>query len=402
MKQLIFLWITCCHCFLVLAQEQRDYLKAGIREYEVTNYSKAVAFLDLEIERNPSAEAYYYRAQAKARLKDYTAALTDFTLSLSVDPHQSKVFMYRGCVHYELEHYKEAINDFSKALEYRPNYYEATLYRAEAETKIELYKEALQDYQAAIMLNPYVSNNYLERGRLFLSLKRYKEALADFDNYISKYPMEAECYIYRARARRSLQDETGALEDERKAKDLKSNKQSDTNEGIAQYNLKNYSNAVEQFNLAIQKNKQDGRAYLYRAWSLMMLKKYPASLLDFNKAVELTKDADAFYGRAFLKHTLRDYTSAIVDYDQAILLRPSSIDAYLNRGLAKMQSGDDKGAQSDFKKIIQQDEENFKAYYSLAQLEKKNGEVEKACEYLKKAAEYGDPSAEDEIEIYCK
>lgn len=400
MKYIIFLWLTVNVCFLAAAQT--DYLKEGIRQYEITNYPKAVKLLDLEITGTPSAEAYYYRAKAKAHMRNFREALEDFTLSLSWNPHKPETYMFRGGAHYELENYKEAITDFSKALEYRSNYYEALLYRAESETKLELYKEALQDYEAAIIINPHVSNNYFERGQLFLSLKRYKDANTDFDQYIVKFPMDPDGYVYRARAKRGLQNEQGALADEKKAKELKSNAVSYTNEGVAQYNIKNYKAAIEKLDQAIFQNTKDGRAYFFRAWSKFYLKNYPDALLDFNKAIELNKDAESYYGRALLKHTLRDYNAALVDYDKCLQLSPSFIACLVNRGRCKMHSGDNDGAKTDFENVIKLDETDANGYYNLALLEKSKGEVDKACYYFKQAAEHRHATAEDDIELYCK
>jgi hypothetical protein len=78
MKRWIFLWLMVCIFSLAHAQEERDYLQEGIRQYEVTHYAKAVSILNLEIRTNPSGEVYYYRAQARYHLKDYQGALEDF------------------------------------------------------------------------------------------------------------------------------------------------------------------------------------------------------------------------------------------------------------------------------------------------------------------------------------
>ena len=65
----------------------------------------------------------------------------------------------------------------------------------------------------------------------------------------------------------------------------------------------------------------------------MKLKQYKEAIADYDKAIELNpKDAKAYYNRGNAKHQLKQYKEAIADYDKAIELNPKDANAYNNRG----------------------------------------------------------------------
>ena len=54
------------------------------------------------------------------------------------------------------------------------------------------------------------------------------------------------------------------------------------------------------------------------------------------KAIELNPNyAKAYYNRGIAKFDLQDYKGAIADYTKAIELNPNYAKAYYNRGIAK-------------------------------------------------------------------
>ena len=56
---------------------------------------------------------------------------------------------------------------------------------------------------------------------------------------------------------------------------------------------------------------------------------------------------EAYYNRGTAKSELGDKKGAIADYDMAIRINPQSANAYYNRGIAKSDLGDKKGAIAD-------------------------------------------------------
>ena len=59
------------------------------------------------------------------------------------------------------------------------------------------------------------------------------------------------------------------------------------------------------------------------AYAKHELKQYKEAIGDFDKAIELNpKDAYAYYNRGNAKHDLKQYKEAIADFDKAIELNP--------------------------------------------------------------------------------
>ena len=61
----------------------------------------------------------------------------------------------------------------------------------------------------------------------------------------------------------------------------------------------------------------------------------------------ISQTAEDYYNRGNAKGNLQDYKGAIADYTKAIKLNPNDADAYTNRGLAKKNLGDMDGYNSD-------------------------------------------------------
>ena len=89
---------------------------------------------------------------------------------------------------------------------------------------------------------------------------------------------------------------------------------------IKQFNLKDVSGALTDYNKAIELNPKHTEAYLVRATLKQLnLNDISGALADYNKTIELDpKHAQAYAGRGWLKmEKLKDKTGAIQDFRQA-------------------------------------------------------------------------------------
>ena len=71
------------------------------------------------------------------------------------------------------------------------------------------------------------------------------------------------------------------------------------------------------------------------------------STSHFVIAAETQMMAEDFFRRGNLKYDQNDFQGAIEDYNQAIKIKPDYAEAYYNRGLARSELGDKKGAIED-------------------------------------------------------
>ena len=78
---------------------------------------------------------------------------------------------------------------------------------------------------------------------------------------------------------------------------------------------------------------------------------YPEIITRLDK-IDPGDDAPSFFNRGVAKGDLGDHKGAIADYDEAIRLKPDYASAFNNRGNAKGKLGDHQGAIADFDEAI--------------------------------------------------
>jgi tetratricopeptide (TPR) repeat protein len=89
----------------------------------------------------------------------------------------------------------------------------------------------------------------------------------------------------------------------------------------------------------------------------------PVDLIAKGAAVE-RRDANLYYDRGIDKYQSGDKRGAMSDFDRAISLDPSFAKAYNNRGVVKADLGDKSGAITDFNRAITLDPTDAKAFYN--------------------------------------
>ena len=107
--------------------------------------------------------------------------------------------------------------------------------------------------------------------------------------------------------------------------------------GTAHHYLENYTQAIKDQDKFIELNPKMERAYVNRGNAHFNLKNYTQAFKDYDRAIELSKtNEDAFYYRGLAHYRLKNYTQAIKDYDRAIELNPKMERAYFERGATNL------------------------------------------------------------------
>ena len=139
--------------------------------------------------------------------------------------------------------------------------------------------------------------------------------------------------------------------------------------------MKTLASYQERHNTVIQlKPKWVAGTYNNRGNVKIMLKQYQEAITDFNEAIKFNLNLDdAYYNRGIVKDKLGLYAEAIADFNEAIKLKPDRADAYNNRGIAKLKLDQHKEAILDFEKAIKLDPNlESKLRATIDQLKKKN------------------------------
>jgi len=192
------------------------------------------------------------------------------------------------------------------------------------------------------------------------------------------------------------------------------------NRGVKKVEERDYYGAISDFNKAIEINPNDAVFYSYRGYTKRRLGDNYGAISEYTKAIEINpNDADSYFNRGNRKYALNDFTGSMFDYNKTIEINPKHERAYLNRGTLKVQLKDYYGAISDFDKIIYinskelvyLDEGNrmaksktpiISSAYANRGLAKVNiGDMKGACFDWKKASSLGDEDAAKWVRNQC-
>ena len=207
------------------------------------------------------------------------------------------------------------------------------------------------------------------------------------DKAIKKDPGDGKGYYKRGLVKSSFGEYTEAVEDFNKAVELKSHLASNYfNRGKAQFNLGKYTQALEDFDRAI--NRKQGatlqgadfaEAYYNRGRANYELGNYKKALENFDKAIELNDDfAEVYHNRGRAKDRLGKSEEAVADFSKAIELDPKDTAAYWMQGSAKAAQGEYKAAILDFDEAIRLEPGNAAVYRMRGSAKAAQGEYEAA------------------------
>jgi tetratricopeptide (TPR) repeat protein len=210
---------------------------------------------------------------------------------------------------------------------------------------VEDYESAIAEYSQAIELNPRHLKAIIGRGLSLQCMGKTEAAIADFDKGIAAGGTWAEAYYSRASAYKSLDRDAEALAD---------------------------------YNAAIQMKPDYIDALYGRAVVLKKMGQMETALDDLNHV--LTSNpfySEARHTRATIHYFLGDWRRAIDDFD-AFLVSQHHFGAYLLRGLACHQAGENESAIADLSSAIALRPEDGTTYIRRWQVYGAMGETAKA------------------------
>ncbi len=212
------------------------------------------------------------------------------------------------------------------------------------------YTDAERQFNTVVQLEPGFAHGWDGIGQALMFQGEFEESLYYFDKAIELRPTLAAAYSHRALARVNLNDLDGALRDAKQANRL------DDEEidpyivmGRVQALQGDASEALQNFNIAVEKAPDDGGTYWWRGrfWR-DVAQDFQSALADFNRAIELDPAIASIYlDRAILLIQGRaDFDLIRADLEEAISLsQDPRLPAIIARAEELLQLIDDIEAQ---------------------------------------------------------
>ena len=145
-----------------------------------------------------TAEDYYNRGKAKAKLEDYVGAIQDYSKAIELEPEDEKGYYGRGIAKANLEDYRGAVQDYNKAIKLAPERPELYFFRGLSKGGLEDHRGTIQDFNKAIKLDPENRSPYFYRAKMYHKQEEYEKEKADYLKTIEMDSKDPEGYYYLA------------------------------------------------------------------------------------------------------------------------------------------------------------------------------------------------------------
>jgi tetratricopeptide (TPR) repeat protein len=183
------------------------YNQIGLTEYQLQNYSGALAWLDSAIHARPGEPDYYVnRGLVREKLGDERARL-DFEKALSINPNHTVALSILGSSNRRNREQRKAYLEEAIGSDSTSVYaYIERAYQNMSEGK---YALALQDYNTAIKLDPHDPDTWLNRGFVREKLNDPDGAYSDFTKALTLKEDFVKAWLNRG----NLLNKTGRLDE---------------------------------------------------------------------------------------------------------------------------------------------------------------------------------------------
>lgn len=277
---------------------------------------------------------------------DSEEVLKQLDVALNLDSGSARAWFLKGRIYFDRNDWDKAIEAFGEAIARDSLLRDAHLYRARAYLRKGEPVLARKDLEAEVkILESYAA--LTELGEVMLMVSDYENALAKFDRAIQvdidKYP----AYIGRARAYRLQAMATGVAA--AKKDEL-------------------FQKVEKDLQFVLNKNSKLREAIIEAGRYLSDRGMYSEAKEHFKGVIDALVEAMDKEGAAFK------------NADRILL-----VEAYIGRGEASLNNGENNQAQADFEEALKVDPSSALAYNKLGLTAQKMGENDKARENYEKA-----------------
>ncbi|MBR7182596.1 MAG: tetratricopeptide repeat protein [Alistipes sp.] len=433
-----------------------SYFNRALVYNETDRPSLSLSDLDKVIELDSTSSiTYFNRAIIRSSIGDYNRALEDYDKVAHYSPNNVLVYYNRAILKTQLGNIKDAVQDYNKAIELYPDFANAYLGRSHlkqllrdthgakrdrqtAERKIAEYRSRLSDstysiyadttqkFDKLLSFESKIAGSSFERIKSRGSNKEDNMTLLPLFRFTfrDKDSIDIEQSTHRFHSQRAEDFIAGSKSNLMQISRLESNiapdslvlinqyyrekvkESSDTDSwrtlfelAISESLIKQYTNAVNTYTLAIAQNPSNPFLYLNRAATQAEMIDFISSIDNGYQRLSIERDP----ARRLINSNTRtyNYDEAISDLNKAIKLHPGFAYAYYNRANLYALSGMLPEAADDYTKAIELNPYFAEAYYNRGLLQIYMKDTRKGCLDISKAGELGIAEAYKVLKEYA-
>jgi tetratricopeptide (TPR) repeat protein len=267
-----------------------------------------------------------------------------FDTILDTQKDYGLIYLFKGINEESLEAFEEAYLDYNKVIELAPDITYAFIKRGRLHARQGHNDQALRDFNQAIDMDSVYYAAYYERGTVYQTLKDYEKSIQDYERAHYLYPS----------LKQALHESLKICEGY-------------NNLGMVFLKNKNYPEALQNFNDAIDWNPNFHEPYLNRGITFRNLRLFDAAISDFNKALELDSAKVDVYFNLALTYKEMDEVDITIDYFLKLKdIDPNHFQAYQMMGEIYYDQRHFDQAILMFEKVLSINNKNYWGYYWVA------------------------------------
>ncbi|OHX65980.1 tetratricopeptide repeat protein [Flammeovirga pacifica] len=253
------------------------------------------------------------------------------------------------------------------------------------------YEKAKAEFDNAININRNNSTYFSNRGRTNLELSNFYEAISDFNqsNQLSEGPKE-ELHYYLGLAKFNLKDYNNAIVDFNRAVKEDTahlNRKFYNYLALSYYNSNQKDSAMVYFEVCANQEDAIAMDYYNYGYLLRGSEEYEKSIPYFQKVTDLEPENDHYKNHFGISlYAAGRFDEARVQFKQAISLNPNVVDYYNNLGDVYYQLDSINNALVNYQKVenlIEKDNDNI--FFKLGRTYHADGDYINAMKYYDKA-----------------
>ncbi|HEY9712829.1 MAG TPA: tetratricopeptide repeat protein [Chroococcales cyanobacterium] len=296
---------------LAMSEAGNELFEKGCDLMVKKQFSAAIGSFTESLSRRPNdANCYFRRGQCFYCLQDFQKSILDFERAIALDGNNAQFFVWRGTAYSRINNDDKAIHDFERAMRIDPGLIEA--YRQAQEAK-----KASSGWDNPVKSPSKKSAETINLGTSEHAVKDYEEAFNRTTSNLSGYFRPGAVYSGVCGLDGKLLKIPGLSDDA----DLW---QTETRHGEPYTSLKNAGKDMRDFDQQINDRPNVASLYFARGRAFQQLGHKQEALNDFNRAIDLDKDnANYLLARAYLYHQQEKTELAKIDIRQAQDLEPA-------------------------------------------------------------------------------